>query len=176
MVVICLGPVCIPIWALLPVVMTFFAKLRTYFMAWWTGRSYEELSKAQTKVDTHTNAKPQQQESTLKTDGEVLQVKDVAEWDKLVAETKTNGGALFVDFTATWCGPCQKIAPKFQSLAKDNLKARFLKVDIEEHPEIAEKAAVALLPTFHVYKNGEKKDSFTGGHEDKLFALVQSWA
>ena len=44
---------------------------------------------------------------------------------------------MFVDFTATWCGPCKKIAPVFATLAQENKHAVFLKVDIDAVEEVA---------------------------------------
>lgn len=107
MVVICLGPVCIPIWAVLPVVLAFIGKVKTYFMAWWTGKSVQELSKVTpaTKPPAGACCKdgvcslPAEQ---IETDGKVVVLTSKAEWDKQLSDNKSNGSALFVDFTAEW--------------------------------------------------------------------------
>jgi thiol-disulfide isomerase/thioredoxin len=49
-----------------------------------------------------------------------------------------------VDFTATWCGPCQKIAPKFAEMADVNTDCVFIKVDVDEN-EVRPHPACLLL-------------------------------
>ncbi|XP_037613777.1 thioredoxin-like [Sebastes umbrosus] len=80
--------------------------------------------------------------------------------DKLVA----------VDFTATWCGPCQMIGPKFEDMEKksDKKKVIFLKVDVDQAPDIAEKYGVQAMPTFIFFKNGKKVGEVVGASEEKL--------
>lgn len=40
---------------------------------------------------------------------------------------------MVVDFTATWCSPCQRIAPEFEQLSQDLPDVVFLKVDVDEN-------------------------------------------
>ena len=64
--------------------------------------------------------------------------------------------AIIVDFTASWCGPCQFIGPKFAELAEQNSgsdKVIFLKVDVDECEETAAKCGISAMPTFKVFKN-----------------------
>merc|ERR1712146_679044 len=70
-----------------------------------------------------------QKESTLhlvlRLRGGVTQLKTKAEWDDYHKANK--GKLVIVDFTATWCGPCQKIAPVFQKLADEHDDVCFVK-------------------------------------------------
>ena len=59
-----------------------------------------------------------------------------------------------VDFTATWCGPCKRIAPDFEKLGADNKDIIIYKVDVDEHSEVAEKNGISAMPTFKFFKNG----------------------
>ncbi len=61
---------------------------------------------------------------------------------------------VLVDFFATWCGPCQMMAPVLDDIAKNDAKDDFCvaKIDIDENPEIAAKYDVMSIPTFIVFK------------------------
>ena len=61
-----------------------------------------------------------------------------------------------VDFTATWCGPCQMMAPILQHVAgKVEGKVRILKVDIDKNPAAARQYRVQSVPTLILFKKGE---------------------
>eukprot|EP00960_Hanusia_phi_P047417 758396-Hanusia_phi.AAC.2 len=82
-------------------------------------------------------------------------VKDVAtkeEFDSIIAGAKP----VFVDFSATWCGPCQRIGPVFHKLADEfGDKCVCIKIDVDDNEETAAACGVESMPTFHVYKNGK---------------------
>lgn len=63
-------------------------------------------------------------------------------------------GAVVIDFYATWCGPCKKVAPVFEKLAQIYPSIVFLKVDVDESAEVAEKFEVQAMPTFLFIKDG----------------------
>merc|ERR1712167_283408 len=67
-----------------------------------------------------------------------------------------------VDFTATWCGPCQMIAPLFGELAEKNPDVVFVKVDVDENQETAAACGINCMPTFQFYKNGAKTFEMQG--------------
>lgn len=68
-----------------------------------------------------------------------------------------------IDFFAQWCGPCKMFGPIFESVAEDyEDKVKFVKVDIDESPEIAEKYFVMSIPTLKFIENAEVKGSFVG--------------
>ncbi|XP_059384181.1 thioredoxin [Carassius carassius] len=79
-----------------------------------------------------------------------------------------------VDFTATWCGPCQMIGPVFkaQSEKPENSNVVFLKVDVDDAQDVAAFCDVKCMPTFHFYKNGKKIDEFSGSNVDKLLERI----
>jgi thioredoxin 1 len=63
-------------------------------------------------------------------------------------------GGVVIDFFATWCGPCKVIAPKFEELSKLFPAIAFLKVDVDESAELAEKFDIRAMPTFVFLRDG----------------------
>lgn len=80
---------------------------------------------------------------------------------------------VLVDFYADWCGPCQMLEPHVNALAGET-DAAVLKVDIDEHEDLAAQHQVRGVPTLVVYRDGSVADRATGMQErDSLRALVQ---
>lgn len=78
-----------------------------------------------------------------------------------------------VDFFATWCGPCKTIAPELVKLSKTYENADFLKVDVDELAQVAEKAEVTAMPTFVLYKNGKSIETVVGANPKALEAAIE---
>ncbi|XP_052256691.1 thioredoxin-like isoform X2 [Dreissena polymorpha] len=85
------------------------------------------------------------------------------------------GKVVAVDFTATWCGPCQMIKPLFEQLSQDCTNVLFWKVDVDQCEDIASEQGISAMPTFKFYRNGQKIDEFTGANKDKLTELVKKY-
>ena len=65
-------------------------------------------------------------------------------------------GCVVIDFFATWCGPCKRIAPYFEDLADKYYPAvLFLKVDVDEAPELVDRFDISAMPTFVFLKDGK---------------------
>jgi len=111
-----------------------------------------------------------QKESTLhlvlRLRGGVEQIPTKADFDKKLAEAGDK--LVVVDFTATWCGPCQRIAPVFVKLADELPDVVFIKVDVDENEETSAACGIACMPTFQFYKGGKKIHEFSGASEDKI--------
>ena len=60
-----------------------------------------------------------------------------------------------VNFSATWCAPCTRIAPELSALAARCENARFRRVDVDEVPELADKYQVKTMPSFVFVKEGD---------------------
>ena len=79
-----------------------------------------------------------------------------------------------VDFTASWCGPCQMIGPKFAAMSEEFTDVIFLKVDVDENTETAEAYDVQAMPTFKFFKNGKVIAEVVGSNEAKLRSTIEA--
>jgi len=70
---------------------------------------------------------------------------------QIIAENDT----VFVQFSASWCGNCRIMKPKFKKLSLENENISFIMVDAEKFPESRKLATVDNLPTFASFKEGQ---------------------
>jgi len=90
------------------------------------------------------------------------------------AELTSAGPKLVVvDFTASWCGPCKRIAPFFEELSTKFPNAVFLKVDVDECQETAASQGVSAMPTFIFFRNKTKIDRIQGADTSALEEKVK---
>jgi len=61
---------------------------------------------------------------------------------------------LFVDFWASWCGPCHQFAPVYEQVSEVNPDVTFAKVDTEAEPELAGRYAITSIPTLMAFREG----------------------
>lgn len=68
-----------------------------------------------------------------------------------------------IDFTATWCGPCQMIKPFVEQLATEYAgKAGVAAVDIDNSSALAQQFQITGVPTLIVFKDGQPVDMMVG--------------
>merc|ERR1712232_130126 len=100
----------------------------------------------------------------------VKEIKNKAEFDEAIKGDKL----VVVDFTATWCPPCQMIKPKFHELAEKETEVVFIAVDVDENAETAEACGITCMPTFQFYKGGAKVDELQGANYDGIVEKVNA--
>ncbi|RMB59560.1 thioredoxin [Dokdonia sinensis] len=88
--------------------------------------------------------------------------------EQLVSENDT----VVVQYSASWCGNCRIMKPKFKKLASENENIKFVVVDAEKHPESRKMATVDNLPTFATFQNGAFKNQVQTNKFDVLKDLL----
>jgi thioredoxin 1 len=70
---------------------------------------------------------------------------------------------VFVDFWATWCGPCRMVAPILEELSDEyEGKIKIVKIDTDENRQTAMDYGIVSIPTLNVYKGGEVVKQIVG--------------
>lgn len=85
---------------------------------------------------------------------------------------------ILVDFYASWCGPCKRLAPRLDELANKYSNVTFIKVNVEKSPELAHEYQVNSLPTFMLFTRGCLESAFppvTGASIRKVEALLNTF-
>ena len=79
------------------------------------------------------------------------------------SEIEQSSGLVLVDFWATWCGPCQVVAPVLDQLAGEYAgKARVAKLDVDSNQRTAMRFNVRSIPSILFFKNGRHVDTVVG--------------
>ncbi|MEK6839021.1 MAG: thioredoxin [Candidatus Thermoplasmatota archaeon] len=86
-------------------------------------------------------------------------------------------GVLLVDMWAAWCGPCLRIAPTIEQLAKDyGGKVRFGKVNVDENPRTAAQFGIQSIPALLLFKNGKLVDGIIGAvPRQEIEGVLRRW-
>ncbi len=89
-------------------------------------------------------------------------------------EIKESNGVILVDFYATWCGPCSKIAPILEKIASSRQGYVIAKVDVDKCPNISQKLKIDVIPTLCLYKDGVLIAREVGyRNEDEIVHLIE---
>lgn len=81
---------------------------------------------------------------------------------------------VLVDFWATWCGPCQMLAPVIEEIAKEyEGKVKVGKINVDVEPDLAVKFRVASIPTLILFKDGAADQTMIGYHtKEQIVAIL----
>ena len=81
-----------------------------------------------------------------------IEVKNSQEFEKEVISSEE---VVIVDFWAVWCGPCKMFKPIFEKTSAEYDDVTFVKVDVDEAGEVAQKYNIRSIPTILMFKGGE---------------------
>jgi thioredoxin 1 len=89
--------------------------------------------------------------------------------DNFKQEVIEEKGVVLVDFYADWCGPCRMTAPIIDELSQQLTGIKFVKVNVDENPDLASQYQIFSIPTFLIFKNGEVISSLVGVQSKESF-------
>ena len=90
-----------------------------------------------------------------------MAVKEITE-QEFEEKVKSTDKKVMVDCYATWCGPCQMLAPIVDQLSDEVEDCDFYKLNIDEAEEIAGQYDIMSIPTLLVFENKELKTKLVG--------------
>lgn len=116
------------------------------------------------KSNLLTVTKKQEKSTQPNEIGEVIEIVSVEQFEK---ELKQAGSPVIVDFYATWCGPCKRLAPLFESSASRLVgKVKFLKVNVDIVGDLSRSYRIKAMPTALLFdESGKVVERKTGTDE-----------
>jgi thioredoxin 1 len=99
----------------------------------------------------------------------VEKITSEAQYDSILKDNK----AVFADFYADWCGPCKMVSPLVDKISQDITDVKFIKINVDELPQIAQRYGIMSIPTLLCFKDGALAEQNVGFRpEEDLRAMV----
>ncbi len=91
-------------------------------------------------------------------------------FEQTIKDSKT----VLLDFWATWCGPCQMIAPTVHEIAEECEDVVVGKINVDEEAELASKFGIVSIPTLIVIKDGKAVNQAVGVQsKEKILGMIK---
>jgi thioredoxin 1 len=95
---------------------------------------------------------------------------------KILLENMDKSVLSLLYFTASWCGPCQKIKPLLKDFSeqskKDKYNIEYYMIDIDKNKEFCDKCKIKSVPTFFIMNGKDLLSSQNGSDQDKLTEMI----
>ncbi len=90
------------------------------------------------------------------------------EYDAILKDNKS----VFVDFYADWCGPCKMVGPLVEELSNEMTDVKFVKVNVDNLPDVAQRYGIMSIPTLLAFKDGELVGNIVGFQPKEALAQL----
>ena len=102
-----------------------------------------------------------------------IMVNEIKNSQQFEQEVLNSANPVFVDFWAEWCGPCRAVSPVVEELSTEyDGKVNFVKINVDENGELAQKYNVFSIPTLAIFKNGEVISQKVGASTKESFQTM----
>lgn len=95
------------------------------------------------------------------------------QWSTHFNASKESNKLMVIDFTATWCGPCRAMEPTLKEYADKYTDVEFIKLDVDELPDVAREFGVQAMPSFVFVKKGDVVDKVVGARKEELQKKIE---
>eukprot|EP01062_Namystynia_karyoxenos_P002127 TRINITY_DN10738_c0_g1_i1.p1 TRINITY_DN10738_c0_g1~~TRINITY_DN10738_c0_g1_i1.p1 ORF type:complete len:228 (+),score=98.98 TRINITY_DN10738_c0_g1_i1:93-686(+) len=186
---ICIGPVCIPITALLPIIALLLRPIYwvlpqpaqrkcdefgVWLQGWldWMTPSFLKFGKKKCdNTPRDTSARTPVDAFPLRP-GKIFELEDEDQMHQLYEAAQQADGAVLAYYTASWCGPCKKIKPTVEAIAREAQSSlQVVQVDADEFSGAGWYKAVSL-PYFELVSGDKKMGSLHIASDEKLRKMV----
>ena len=100
-------------------------------------------------------------------------MKEITSTQQFEQEVINSSNPVFVDFWAEWCGPCRAVSPTVEELSTEYQgKLDFVKVNVDQNSDLAQKYNVFSIPTLAIFKDGEIVSQKMGAASKESFKTM----
>uniref|UniRef100_A0A5B7CAD7 Thioredoxin domain-containing protein n=1 Tax=Davidia involucrata TaxID=16924 RepID=A0A5B7CAD7_DAVIN len=111
--------------------------------------------------------------SSFMNTSQVLAFHSSAKWKAHFEASKGTAKLIVIDFTASWCRPCQFMEPAINEFAARYTNVEFIKIDVDELMDVAQEFEVQAMPTFKLIKQGKEVDKVVGVKKEELQKKIE---
>ena len=101
-------------------------------------------------------------------------ITSTSEFDQVLSSS--GDSLIVVDFFATWCGPCKMIALLLDKFSNEYNQVKFLKIDVDQLGDIAQKYSISSMPTLVFIKNGQEVERVIGANPAAIKSTIAKLA
>jgi thioredoxin 1 len=101
------------------------------------------------------------------------EVPEIASTEEFTAKVLQAPRPVMVDFYADWCGPCRRLAPTMDALAKQYAgRVDFVRVNVDKHGDLAQRYGVRAIPLVVLIRAGSEAHRWEGAYPAEEYRKV----